>query len=284
MIVKKVGPRWLCQADDLLDLERGLAALPKQWHANASETENPNHKWTLNHTMSDVRAMMRTGWHDGVVTLAGLRAAPVETASAGKDRFDVFGERPDVGRFCAGEPAHMVRRGREQKKQPIVTIAVNIRIAAGITADEQMNFGAAMVTLVDQLERSGRRVELLVLGACNVNFDGTEHKGRWAISWTVKRAEDVLDLSAIAFSLAHPGAYRRVCFAAMERSPKSMETAWYGSGGGISREDFIDIADDALLIEGISFSSGECKTPEGATRFAVERINKAAGFALVEKE
>jgi hypothetical protein len=76
-------------------------------------------------------------------------------------RYDVAGELPDIGRFLAGDPAHMKRHGHPKGHRPIISLAINVIANAMITAQQMANYGAALVTVVDQIENAGRRVDLV---------------------------------------------------------------------------------------------------------------------------
>lgn len=267
--------RWLRQFGSLYELTRYLETTPKVWRGNAARDNRSTLGWDLGHGYDGALQRARDGWEEGVRNIDALvTAVPLEShVTLG---YSVAGDFPDVPRAVAGDPFNMVRRGRDRTPKAIITIAVNIRISAAISAKSMTNYGAALVALVDRLETRGVRVELL--GLCATNRHDHIDWNRWAISWTIKHAEDPLDLSAVAFSLAHPGMFRRLGFAVMERSPK-MDYG-YGIDGGISADDFLDIPDQALLIKGVDHNPGVCATMEGALAFAQQNINAAAVAVL----
>lgn len=274
------GKRWRVQFDNLSELTRWLASTPRTWDDKSSEQTGGAYgrDWDLGAGYSGALRMASEGWEEGVKNLYAL-AATVPNITVTTRGFSVAGDFPDVGRAVAGNPFSMVTRRRENAPKPALTIAVNIRTSAAVKAQEMANFGAAMVALVDRLESRGVRVELIGLVATN-----PVGRNRWAISWTVKRAEDPLDLSAVAFSLAHPAMWRRLGFACMERSPRSMYTPGYGYDGGIHKDDFMDLPEGALLIQGVDHNPGACRTMAGALEFAKRAINKAAGEDIAELE
>lgn len=270
MLEHQDSKRWMRQFDSLWELTRWLETAPKVWSLNASRQSGYGfgQSWDLGHGYDGARHMAETGWEDGVQQLAAL-AAVVPTATLATRSYSVAGMFPDVPRAVAGDPFNMVRRGKVQAPRPTVTIAVNTRVSCAVSAKEAANFGAAMVALVDRLETNGVRVELLGLMA-------TSLKRRFAASWTIKRAQDHLDLGAVAFSLAHPGMFRRLGFAAMERSPRDLQDHGYGNSGGITSADFVDVPEGALLISGVDHNPGACRTMDGALAFAKARINEAS--------
>jgi hypothetical protein len=146
-----------------------------------------------------------------------------------------------------------------------------------IGADEYRNYGAAITAMVGQIEATGRQVELDV-----VFVDELKHE-RAVLGWKVKRAGDTVDLSAVAYSLAHPAAFRRIGFAMIERTPQRNQTPGYGRCGSLTKELAETIgAGEAFLLGGVGVSSGACSSMQGALKFAAQQINKAAGETLVD--
>lgn len=271
MLQRDDDKQWTVQFDNLWEMSRWIDATPKVWNQKASR-DNHGADWTLGHSYDDCLRMAREGWEEGIRSLSVLSAS-VPNGSRPVLSYSCAGDFPDVPRAVSGDPFNMVRRGKERSPKPTMTIVVNIRASCGVNGREIANYGAALVALTDRLENRGVRVELIGLIATN-KCDGS-HK-RWAISWHIKRPEDPLDLAAVAFSFAHPGMFRRLGFAVMERSPKAMECWGYGMDGGIKPTDFVDLPEGALLIKGVDHNPGACRTMEGALKFATANINEAA--------
>lgn len=269
--------RWKVQFDSLPELSSWLDNTPATWRGHASRDSLGGKSWDLGASYPKAKELAATGWEAGVRNLFALATAVPNTTVTTRE-LSVAGDYPDVPRYLAGDPYNMVHRGKQRTPKPAMTIAVNCRISAAVGAQEQANFGAAIVALVDRLEARGVRVELLGLLATNVT------RRRVCISWTVKAMEDSLDLSAVAFSYAHPCMFRRLGFAVMERMPRVNEHAYYGMEGGIKRSDFIDLPEGALLIPGVDHNPGACSTMERALAFAKTQINLAAGSDIVELE
>lgn len=132
-----------------------------------------------------------------------------------------------------------------------------------------------MCAVIDQLENSGRRVEL------NVAWCSQISGVRVSVGWTAKRAEDTLDLASIAFSLAHPAASRRIGFAMAERSAARQDLG-YGMTYSPTEDDWIDPLPGTYCIQGVGYGGSE--TLDKAIAQVVKEINKAAGEELVTVE
>lgn len=259
---------------------RWLEATPRRWTNNTSH-RSANLGWDLNLGYDGALRMAREGWSEGALDLHNRLAGLPPPVNRHYDlKYDVGGQLPDVPRFLSGDPAHMLTRGKRVGNPPVVHLCVNNWILAMIGAQEQANYGTALVALIDRIEASGRRVEL------DVTFIGRQMGSKVVVlGWKVKQAGEHCDLAAVAFAVAHPGAFRRFGFAMIERSPASWSNPGYGYNLALSSEYAALIgADGALLIDGVGGASGRCRTVDGAVLYAAEQINKAAGETLVEVE
>lgn len=173
----------------------------------------------------------------------------------------------------------MVAR-RNKPKKPVVHIVVLGSASAATTAAQFAQFGGAVAYTVDKIENSGRRVELDVLFVMENQY--APLGWRKLLGWKIKAAGDPLDLSAVAFSLAHPAALRRIGFAMFERTGGEMVLG-YGKPAPAKPEELalLDMS-EAFVIEGVGTA-----VANGATdmlKLVAKRINKAAGETLVEVE
>lgn len=264
--------------DSLDDVQHWLRESPKLWSATSSQSYN-SHDWTLGVDYERALELARKGWSEGAKDLSDRLAAHMPSPDKEDTwRYDVAGELPDVGRFLAGDPACMRRHGHPKGHRPILSIAVNIRLQCSVKASAMANYGAALVAVIDQLEHVGRRVELTATFATLCN------NVRLSTGWTVKQAGDPLDLAAVAFSLAHPAASRRIGFAMYEHTPRVIESYGYGRGITITEKDLVDPLPGTFCIPGLNDETTRCHTLEDAIVFVRDQINKAAGEELVTVE
>lgn len=286
-LTKIVGkyPRHCVEADDLADAAAWLRVTPRRWKSNTAEATDRIHggsSWDFGAGWHGALELARDGWSAGAQDLHGrlaVAAPPLRDTSA-KWRYDVAGERPDIGRYLGGDPANMMRHGHPKGHKPVITIVVSVWIAACIRAQQMANFGAAMVQIIDQLEQQSHRVEVKA-GVIAVNFHRT---AMMSALWGVKRADEPVDLAALAFSLGHPAASRRIGWAMWERSDAPDDSLYgYGLGPVPSTDDLIDPAPHTYVIPGLRAES-RCNTLDDAIKFAAEQINKAAGETIVEVE
>lgn len=282
MIERHNGAHWRVHFESLAEMVQWTRSTPRKWSENTSRTNTRDNSWDLGAGYEGALELAERGWEAGIRNLAAL-ALTVPNNTITVREMSVAGDFPDVPRYLAGDPFNMVRRGKQRVPKPALTICVNTVASAIVTGRELANFGAAIVALVDRLESRGVRVELI--GAICAN----ENRGKVSIAWHIKRAEDHLDLAAVAFSLAHPACFRRIGFAAIERSPRELEQPGYGRPADASPEHLLDAPEDVLCIQGVQGSAGACRTMDGALAFAKAQINRAyadagMGDSVIELE
>lgn len=222
--------------------------------------------------------LVTEGWEEGVAKMHhGLHAMlNVNAPGINRWRHDVAGEQPDIYRALGGDPRAMRRRAFTKGSKPIIHIIVNTAMKAGAKDTHTMNYGIAILGLIDYLESRGKRVELDRLGVVSGDFlDGR----RSMQGWKVKRADEAPDLSAIAFAIAHPASHRRVVWAMRERGHSFRS---HGAPASITPQDAERIGSGgAFILDSVGNDAHRCTTPMDALRLAAERLNKAAGEELV---
>ena len=264
------------------DVQRYLESTPKKWPSNSARAGyNSGSSWDLNAGWDGAMKMAKNGWSEGAKRLAAsLEVLMPPNAKETETKYDVAGYFPDVGRFVSGDPACMISRGRVRGHAPVVNIVVGLTTSGGVSAQCYANFGAALTNMIDKLEAGGRRVELTIM------FPNAMLNQRVLAGWRVKAAEDHCDLSAVAFAIAHPAAYRRLGFGLWEHAEASN---YPGSGYGrcvpFTKNDAALMGlEEPLIINAEMMKLQVCQTPQAAAKFAAQQINLAAGEQLVEIE
>lgn len=262
--------------DSLADVVKWLNETPKRWTANSSDKGTKKaQSWDLNAGYQGALKMAAEGWKEGAQDLdARLQAIIPSAGRMGRYGHGVTGSSVSIGRFVTGNPNCMrTRRKRVAGSAPVLHLVINLVASCAVTAQQMANYGTALVGLIDRLENTGKRVQLDAIMVMKLN----DYRG--AIGWNVKQASEHVDLAEVAFSIAHPAAFRRLGFAMMERMPKEAECYGYGYSSDIKPEDMIDPVEGAMLIDGVNHEPRRCNTPEDALRLAAEQLCKAAVLA-----
>lgn len=146
---------------------------------------------------------------------------------------------------------------------PIVRIAVNMSASGGVDPQDIVNRGVAIVSLIDRIQASGRRVELIVIkhGHCH------GEKFIWKV--TVKRPEEPIDMDRVGLVFATPIMLRRFFFRVMEFTvPHEVD------GYGFSTHYPEECRDCDLSIPNIK--GGEYRTQESANAMVQALWDQAA--------
>lgn len=279
MIEQRNGRKFVRQYDSLYEIVCHLRDTKRSWSQNEALRAPAYDSWDAGVGYEGALRLAAEGWPEGVQQIQAM-AQLVPTGQLPTRSYDVAGDYPDVSRALGGDPRNMVRRGKVQTPRPTVTIAVNVCVNGMVDGKMKMNYGAALTGLVDRLESKGTRVELLCTDAATKDFGHMI-----STAWTVKRAQDTLDLSAIAFSVAHPAMARRLCFAMYEHCPPDLEMMGYGAPvRALLPEHFIDLPEDTLYLAGTHGAPDECRTLERAVKLVELQINVAAGDNIATLE
>ena len=169
------------------------------------------------------------------------------------DGYQVAGSSVCVPRAVIGHPLTFRGGCSDLTSTDVVTLLVNGSVPSYYPADRAANRGAALSWCVDEIERGGTRVELVV------GFASDGHAA-YDTRVTVKRAQDHLDLGAVAFSFAHAGLLRRLCFALKEQHRGAAWDVMMTRGYGMPAH----CADDDCLVVPSAHRAGDWSTPQAA--------------------
>ena len=129
--------------------------------------------------------------------------------------YGMAGAYPDVARYVAGEPCHMVIPFGQRDK-PVIKIGVPINAMCSINGQTLFNYGAALLCIIDYIEQSGSAtVELTAVGGNRCRSTSVS----WVTSYPLKRAGEVLSIDAMAFQFCSSSALRRLSFRLTESLP-----------------------------------------------------------------
>jgi hypothetical protein len=189
------------------------------------------------------------------VARAAIEGAAVKVTSSPEPLWDTapVGAFPCIPAHAAGVPEDMFAMSdiAPPVQSPIVRIVVNMSASSTVDPESIVNRGAAIVTLIDQIQASGRRVELIAVK------HGHSKKDRYVWQVTIKRPEEPIDMDRIGLAFATPIMLRRFFFRVMEFiTPREV----YGHGYSAHFPDECSGAD--LVIPNIT--GNEYSTPDRA--------------------
>ena len=189
---------------------------------------------------------------------AAIESAAVKVTMEPEPMWDTapVGAFPCIPAYAAGVPQDMFAMSdiAPPSPSPIVRIAVNMSAPAYVDARSIVNRGVAIVSLIDQIQLSGRRVELIAIKHGQSNGD----KGFvWQV--TVKRPEEPIDMDRVGLCFATPIMLRRFFFRVLE-----FMTPYEVEGYGRSTHFAEECRDCDLVIPRID--GDEYSTPDLAVK------------------
>jgi hypothetical protein len=191
----------------------------RKWGTTVScqSSRGPDHStpWYASASMEDAVDMaLHRGWPEGRKLLSTVLAQVITQPIPFRSQsYDVGGAYPSVPAYCAGDPACMIEfQNNHILSRPVVSVDYKCNASASIKAQSIMFYGAAMLSLVLELEALGYSVELRITSDISA-FIGPSLR----TSFIYKRAGENLDIDRAAFAIAHPSVLRRFTFAIEEQ-------------------------------------------------------------------
>lgn len=264
----------------LAELAEAVEAKAVKSPAYASR-KAPERDWDNGLGFTGAVAMARTGgrWEEGTRRMEAAASLIFDAPPAmrKKKRRSVAGSRPNIPAYAAGSPLNMYRRAPQPDHvKRVVRLAVHVGTAWFWDADAVTNRGAAILSAVKRLEADGVQVEVWACWPVKISESASY---TFDAQLRIKAASEFFSPEDCAYALSHPGFYRRLFFAALEREAadhdnkkaRKMVESHYGTGSGItSRPGF-----DAFIPYG-GRDDYKCATPAGA----MDYINELLGAQL----
>lgn len=169
--------------------------------------------------------LMTNGWREGVPKLDVAARSKLAESLRPKPVWDVAGSDCDVAAYLAGVPECMGEIVRRRRPTPVVSIGVDRCASAYIRRDAIERVGQNVVVLVESLRLAGSAAEIW---ACQA----VARSGKtFDLRIRIQEAGRPIDISRMAYWLAHPAALRRSMFALEELEPAEVRKN-FGFGGG----------------------------------------------------
>jgi hypothetical protein len=157
-------------------------------------------------------------------------------------------------------------------------------------AEERLNMGAAMISVVRALEHKGYRCEMTALWrASTQNNSDKLSTGRWInIEVRLKTAAQRFNPATMAFMIAHPASTRRMMWRIAEAHQGMVEKgvgSWYCDNSE-SRvyEESMSSDFDIYFQNMIGTQQRRCRTPEGAYEYVKEVVEAQLKMAAQAKK
>jgi hypothetical protein len=243
---------------------------------NKSSRDDNNLKWSGGLTWEQAKQMAINGWQGGMKEIEKYRSkiAPIITDKVLRpvQVYSMAGYNVDVGSFIANDPECFITREYEERNYPgkIYKIVVSISFSAAITPETIIQRGAMICALIDAIEFAGHRAEVICNWAVSAGSYETDRQGKnkergWLeVSVNIKKSSQPLDMSDLAFCLAHPSMLRKIMFSVAELEGWSDYISNYGypaegtdKGDIYIKEIFSDTVSDDEAIKWVLTELGK---------------------------
>nr|DAO87608.1 MAG TPA: hypothetical protein [Caudoviricetes sp.] len=205
-----------------------------------------DYRFTQTHSYEEAVDLFHNGWSEMSQRLSQRLKAEgkMEHVMVAKPVQSVEGFQPIVPLYLSGIPNNMINRKMQPVKQKVVTLNKSVSYSCGVSTDEIIDESIKAFRIIQKLEAQNYRVNLnIVLGVYEANdyWSDTVENG-YAIKVKLKKANEKLNISKLAFPLVHPSMLRRLFLRFMEVYPGVPDeyTRGYGRpmGESLIRECF----------------------------------------------
>lgn len=201
--------------------------------ANANlSSETGSEYFTKTESFDEAMKLFREGWsveaQDLVVKLAEAEKK-AQAQSVNRRCYDVAGGFVSVPRYIQGKPNCMIRMKKQQIKQRVIDVYKSIDYSGRTSADKIIEESVKAMQIIKRVESMGVRVNLYITMGIKTPYDTYKS----IINVKVKDASEKLNVSKLAFPLAHPSMLRRLQFRFIEVSPFTNSTRFNWSYGKV---------------------------------------------------
>ena len=210
------------------------------------ESVEGDYRFTQTNSYEEAVDLFHNGWSEMSQRLSQRLKAEgkMEQFMVAKSVQSVVGFQPIVPLYLSGIPNNMINRKMQPVKQKVVTLNKSVSYSCDVSTDEIVDESIKAFRIIQKLEAQNYRVNLnVVLGVYESNgYWGDTVKNGYAIKVKLKKANEKLNISKLAFPLVHPSMLRRLFLRFMEVHPGVPDeyTGCYGRpmGESLIRECF----------------------------------------------
>ncbi len=213
-------------------------------------SEEASESFTKTESFEQAMQLFREGWsveaQDLVIKLAKAEKK-AQAQSVNRRAYDVAGGFVSVPRYIQGKPNCMIRMKKQQVKQRVIDIYKSIDYSGSTEADTIIQESVKAMQIIKRVESMGYRVNLYI----TMGTQTFKNTYRTIVNVKIKDASEKLNVSKLAFPLAHPSMLRRLMFRFTEVSPFTNSSRFvFGYGKVVKAQD---MRESLITGEGIYF-------------------------------
>lgn len=236
-------------------------------------------------TFQEAMDLARYGWNGLDKIIPSVQRFPLPKIKSVADmvwRYHVAGGAVDIGRYLADIPDCMRRMNADyefMRPAKCIKVLFTFDMHCGYSPMQLAAAGYRAYEMVEVMEGANIHTELVYHVRVMAVSSGLKRKryctGIYDVYVTVKKSNEVLNLSRIMFALAHPSMLRRLILSEMERNPQDVikqflfvKNGGYGHVSILSRAEFENRDDVIYMVASDLFS----KNSEDVIRAQNEKI------------
>lgn len=202
-----------------------------------SSTRTDIKEWSGTRDFDEAKDLMKHGADDlseKINNMFKVKVKEMEQTTVRRAQYDVAGFQCSVPRYLQGVPTSMINQKNVSKKQKVVTLNKDMSYSRSWSSEEIIEESAKSLAIIKKVEQMGYRVNL---NMCFVSKTGKQKAG---LKIRVKNANERLNVSKMAFVMAHPSMIRRMIFRWIEVNPDITDNSYRGTYGA---------PDDVMLLQ-----------------------------------
>ena len=215
MNLRTINKTTIREFESIGEMVSFLDASPENNQYPERSSQNRDQKFSMTYNYKEAMSLLLNGWSEAaskMTTTLKTAPQPIHTKQM-RSTYSVAGHTASVPRYLQGIPTSMIASVPDRRKQPVVVINHSISYHAGWKAESILQEGIKALQIVQALEASNRNVKLNII--C-IASQGSTKRG---FKVTIKQPGERLNISKMAFPLAHPSMLRRMFFRYMEVEP-----------------------------------------------------------------
>lgn len=190
--------------------------------------------FTKTESFEEAVELFKNGWSDMAGRLTQTLKVESQKENVGVTRrniYDVVGYQASVPRYLQGVPNSMVRSVNVPVKSKVITLVKSIGYSFQVSADTIIDESVKALKIVKKLEAQGYKINL------DIAVGSTTRDKKFIVRARIKKANERLNVSKLAFPLVHPSMLRRLYFRWVEVYPEVTRSFVHGYGKPIHADE-----------------------------------------------
>ncbi len=234
-------------------------------------------RFTLCENLAGAVKLALCGWPEGSKMVHDITAKLVDKITSFVEQpeimYDVTGEDFDMGLYTSGAPEHWMRTEthiQDGVGKKHLRVVFNYSASGGVGTNALQLKGAAIASMIQALELSGIRCELVTV---DTSVQDTQAYENYV---TLKHFNQPLDIDRVIFAMGHPAMLRRIGFAVQEGCEEWCSN-YHGSYG--CPYDVEDKNKGDLYIAASAYNMPDWNNADSVVKWALATM-KAQGVAV----